>query len=422
MYGYATIDWDKPFETWTFHAVSDKSAPERFGHGLGVGDMNGDGRHDILAANGWFEQPPKRRGEPQWVFHATAFSPAYGGAEMYAYDVDGDGDNDVITSLAAHDFGLAWYEQDRSGREDRLPAAHDHGQKARAEPLRPRLHASCTRWRWRTSTATGSRTSSPARRTIRITNKAPCGTPGRSSTGSGSSGRRRESNWVPYKADGEAGIGRQVIVSDINGDKLPDIVVGGMKGLHVLLHGRTKVSDADWDKAQPQPRGPVETALKRGTSAALDRQTGAVNDATEGEGLAATVTAGQTSVQDMKGFPKDRWSGDNQLFWSGGKPGERLDFELDLAQGGECDVQAVFTMARDYAVIQPALDGERLGPPLDLYNFPDVITTGVLTLGKRKLAAGKHRLTLEITGANPSAQPAFLVGVDYIRLAPVVKK
>jgi hypothetical protein len=30
---------------------------------------------------------------------------------MYAYDVDGDGDNDVITSLAAHAYGLAWYEQ-----------------------------------------------------------------------------------------------------------------------------------------------------------------------------------------------------------------------------------------------------------------------------------------------------------------------
>src|SRR6185436_8686810 len=27
------------------------------------------------------------------------------------YDVDGDGDSDVITSLAAHDFGLAWHEQ-----------------------------------------------------------------------------------------------------------------------------------------------------------------------------------------------------------------------------------------------------------------------------------------------------------------------
>ena len=34
---------------------------------------------------------------------------------MFAYDVDGDGDNDVITSLAAHDFGLAWYEQVREG-------------------------------------------------------------------------------------------------------------------------------------------------------------------------------------------------------------------------------------------------------------------------------------------------------------------
>ena len=38
---------------------------------------------------------------------------------MYAYDVDGDGDNDVITSLAAHDFGLAWYEQDKQRAGDR---------------------------------------------------------------------------------------------------------------------------------------------------------------------------------------------------------------------------------------------------------------------------------------------------------------
>ena len=73
-------------------------------------------------------------------------------------------------------------------------------------------------------------------------------------------------------------------------------------------------------------------------------------------------------------------------------------------------------------IIQSWLDGDRLGPPLDLYNFPDVITTGVLTLGKRKLESGKHRLTLEITGANPSAQPACLVGVDYIRLAPASRK
>ena len=42
---------------------------------------------------------------------------------MYAYDVDGDGDNDVITSLAAHDFGLAWYEQVREGERHRVSAS-----------------------------------------------------------------------------------------------------------------------------------------------------------------------------------------------------------------------------------------------------------------------------------------------------------
>ena len=29
--------------------------------------------------------------------------------------MDGDGDNDVITSLAAHTYGLAWFEQTKEG-------------------------------------------------------------------------------------------------------------------------------------------------------------------------------------------------------------------------------------------------------------------------------------------------------------------
>jgi hypothetical protein len=46
-------------------------------------------------------------------------------------------------------------------------------------------------------------------------------------------------DWVPYQADGEAGIGRQVRVHDVNQDGLLDIVVGGMKGAHVLHHRRS---------------------------------------------------------------------------------------------------------------------------------------------------------------------------------------
>ena len=32
---------------------------------------------------------------------------------MAVYDVNGDGLNDVVTSLNAHGFGLAWFEQKR---------------------------------------------------------------------------------------------------------------------------------------------------------------------------------------------------------------------------------------------------------------------------------------------------------------------
>src|SRR5262245_41502686 len=42
FFGYATINKDQPLGTWTFHPISERSAPDRFGHGLGVGDIDGD--------------------------------------------------------------------------------------------------------------------------------------------------------------------------------------------------------------------------------------------------------------------------------------------------------------------------------------------------------------------------------------------
>ena len=36
-----------------------------------------------------------------------------GGAEMAVYDVNGDGLADVVTSLEAHGWGIAWFEQKR---------------------------------------------------------------------------------------------------------------------------------------------------------------------------------------------------------------------------------------------------------------------------------------------------------------------
>lgn len=70
--GYAEADWTKPAEKWTWHAVSPKGAYQRFTHGIGYGDINGDGRVDLLEAKGWWEQPATRTGEP-WKFHPALF-------------------------------------------------------------------------------------------------------------------------------------------------------------------------------------------------------------------------------------------------------------------------------------------------------------------------------------------------------------
>ena len=139
FFGYATFDPNRPFEAWTFHAISDKVAPIPFGHGLGVGDVNGDGRTRHAHEGRLVRAAEVARRRPPVELPPGARSRRIGGADMYAYDVDGDGDNDVITSLAAHDFGLAWHEQVRDGDEIVFRQHLIMGERARAESLRPRL-------------------------------------------------------------------------------------------------------------------------------------------------------------------------------------------------------------------------------------------------------------------------------------------
>ena len=63
-------------------------------------------------------------------------------------------------------------------------------------------------------------------------------------------------------------------------------------------------------------------------------------------------------------------------------------------------------------------NGKKLGKTIDLFNAPDVVTTGVVSLGAHDLSAGKHKLTIEITGANPKAVKAYMFGLDYVKLDP----
>src|SRR3546814_3302529 len=107
---------EKGKTTWTRYSISAKDMPgtAQFSHGLGFGDINGDGRGDVVIKQGWWEAPADPT-QPDWVFHPAEFG--LDCAQMYVMDVNSDGYADVISS-SAHTYGMWWYEQGREPRSE----------------------------------------------------------------------------------------------------------------------------------------------------------------------------------------------------------------------------------------------------------------------------------------------------------------
>lgn len=103
---------------WLRHELPSEIA----GHGIGFGDVNGDGRLDLVGPDGWLEATPDQSNQP-WTFRGEFHLDRDASIPILVTDVDADGDADLIWGRG-HGTGLYWLEQSRNADNSRAWVRH----------------------------------------------------------------------------------------------------------------------------------------------------------------------------------------------------------------------------------------------------------------------------------------------------------
>jgi len=100
---------------WVEHVVGTQGA----GHGLGFGDVNGDGKVDLITPSGWWEQVDARN--DKWIWHGDwSCNPGDLGISTPTYDFDGDGRNEIVFG-SGHHYGLYALVPTGTGKWEQRP-------------------------------------------------------------------------------------------------------------------------------------------------------------------------------------------------------------------------------------------------------------------------------------------------------------
>ncbi len=232
--GWYGLCFPRSDKEWDFFKVSSEDAKyQRYFHGNGYGDLNGDGRVDLLEMDGWWEQPENFDDSP-WKFHEFHFADA--ASNMLVADFNGDGLNDVFTAWHCHLYGLVVWLQKRAddGSIDFEPQWLIPTEPADGFfPKVSQLHSMAlgdfnrdgvldvvTGKRWWAHGSKGDVDPGATPYLIWWETKR---------------GENGSVSFVPHVIDDASGVGTQVVAQDINGDAIPDVLVGNKRGCFVFL-------------------------------------------------------------------------------------------------------------------------------------------------------------------------------------------